>query len=443
MLGSTIAESEIEALVNKLSRRKAAALAELRNKYSEAVEEAISLSKARRGYETVEALDGAAAYAYPNAYPSCDDRIEWGVLSADDGVGIWCGFRRPDGADEEVMIQTPDLTSLPPKEALAYLVDEHLQSMRIEQRERWEYQYVELLLDFLRDTGKADGVPWTKERLQGAIEYASELIAHPFGSLWSACQRNDNHGDPPLDEPERYRLIWRHRDLRRALRDGFTSTEACPMDRDSVAGVADKYLQQDLRSPKFEALLVDALVAREVYAFGEELKQNPSRYMKRLSFNMLAVAMDETEAYDEAKGNFDKLAWAWMKRRLKWAIIRAALLYGVPIAVVWIAAVNNRGGVAFAAGAFVAVLVAYRLLSWVWRNLRRLFKEPAKEPLEEAFELHGKMVRAYNELKDGTSSSPQRVREVLTKIADEGAAWDPRVFSVLDAAIARSRGNWG
>lgn len=68
---------------------------------------------------------------------------------------------------------------------------------------------------------------------------------------------------------------------------------------------------------------------------------------------------------------------------------------------------------------------------------------PAKYPLEKAFELHGKMVLAYNELKGGTSSSPQRVREVLAKVADEGAAWDPGVFSILDAAVARSRGNWG
>jgi hypothetical protein len=53
------------------------------------------------------------------------------------------------------------------------------------------------------------------------------------------------------------------------------------------------------------------------------------------------------------------------------------------------------------------------------------------------------MVRAYSELKGGTLSSPQRVCEVLAKVADEGAAWDPGVFSILDAAIARSRGNWG
>jgi len=215
------------------------------------------------------------------------------------------------------------------------------------------------------------------------------------------------------------------------------------MDRESMAALADEYLQQDLRSPKLEVLLVDALVAREVYAYGEELKQNPSRFMRNFSFGRLVRTMNEFEAYDEAKGNLDKLTWAWMKTSLKWALIRAALLYGVPIVVAWLAAERNYGGIAFAAGAFVAVLVAYGQLSWIWRKLCSLFQEPAKEPIEKAFELAGKMVLAYNGLQEGTSSSPQRVREVLARFADEGAAWDPRVFSILDAAIARSRGNWG
>jgi len=338
------------------------------------------------------------------------------------------------------MLDTDDgFDRLQPKEALAYLVDKHLQEIEIEPRERRKYQYVELLLDLLRDAGKTRDKPWTENCLQDAVRQAERLID---SFIW-ACQRNDERGKQPLGEPERFRVIWEHRDLGQAFKYGFTSKEACPMDRESMAALADEYLQQDLRSPKLEVLLVDALVAREVYAYGEELKQNPSRFMRNFSFGRLVRTMNEFEAYDEAKGNLDKLTWAWMKTSLKWALIRAALLYGVPIVVAWLAAERNYGGIAFAAGAFVAVLVAYRLLSWIWQKLRSLFQMPVKEPFEKAFELHGKMVLAYNELKGGTSSSPQRVREILAKVADEGAAWDPGVFSVLDAAIARSRGNWG
>ena len=121
--------------------------------------------------------------------------------------------------------------------------------------------------------------------------------------------------------------------------------------------------------------------------------------MKAFSLKTLVGARTSQVDYREAKGNLDKLTWTWMKRSLKWALIRAAFLYGVPIGVAWLAAVNNQGEIAFAAGAFVAVLVAYGLLSWIWRKLRSLFQEPAKEPLVKMFELQGKMVLlAYNEL---------------------------------------------
>lgn len=401
-----MAGSEIEELVNSLGRRNAAALAEMHGKYGEAVAEAISRAKARGCWELVKAIDGAEVHAFPES----EAGIAWFVNSAGDGLEIWRGIRRADGGDDKVVLN-PRLERLPPKEVLAYLVDEHLQNLRIERKERWKYQYVELLLDMLRNIGNPDGAPWTKDRLQGAIDQASELIER----LWRVCQRTDDYGDCPRDEPDRYRLIWKHHDLMRAFQEGFTSKEACPMDRYDIASFADEYLQQELRSPKFEVLLVDALVAKEVYAYGD----------------------------DEAKGNLGKLTWTWMKSSLKWALVRAALLYVVPIGVAWIAAENNRGGLAFAAGAFVAVLVAYQLLSWIWQKLRSLFQVPAKAPAEKVFELHGKMVLAYNELKGGTSTSPQRVREALAKVADEGAAWEPSVFSVIDAAIARSRGNWG
>jgi len=184
------------------------------------------------------------------------------------------------------MLDTDDgFDRLQPKEALAYLVDKHLQEIEIEPRERRKYQYVELLLDLLRDAGKTRDKPWTENCLQDAVRQAERLID---SFIW-ACQRNDERGKQPLGEPERFRVIWEHRDLGQAFKYGFTSKEACPMDRESMAALADEYLQQDLRSPKLEVLLVDALVAREVYAYGEELKQTPSRFMRNFSFGRLVL----------------------------------------------------------------------------------------------------------------------------------------------------------
>jgi ABC-type sugar transport system permease subunit len=373
-----------------------------------------------------------------------DELRKRGQIRNDDCVcttwGTWQRFAEAKHEfSDQVFLETPEgFKPLPLKEALAFLVDEHLQSIELPPRERWRYQYVRLLHDLLRVV-ENNTTPQTEASLRQAVSEASYLIEN----FSSACQRNDNRGDPLPDVPERCREIWRHRNLQRAFEEGFTSKEACPMDRENIGYIAVHYLGQDLRSSMFEVLLVDALVAMEVYAYGEALKQNPSRYVKRFTLDQLGRVMNELDAYEEAKGKLDKLYWAWMKNTLKWAVIRGALVYAAPMGIAWFALENKWGDIAFAAVAFVVLLVGYRTISWGWRKLRSLFQRPEKEPLERAFELHAKMVIAYGELNGGTAASPRRIREVLAKVADEGAAWDPGVFSLLDVAIARSTGNWG
>lgn len=342
-------------------------------------------------------------------------------------------------AKNEVALESPEgVKRVTPREALTRLVGEHLRDLRIENKHRARYQYVELLDELLPDVERPDAKPWTESRLRDAVERASELIT----SFQWGCSRNDRRGEPPPDPPECYRVIWRHRDLARAFREGYASEEACPMDRESVAETAVEYLKQELRSPKFEVLLVDALVASEVYAFGEVLKENPSQYSRRFSFGQLARSMSEFQAYNEAKGDLDKLMWVWLKRSLKRAMIREALLFGIPIALAVYATTMNWEGLALAAMGFVAAAFGYRALSWLRRKARGLLRLPADEPLLKAFELHHRMVNAYEELKGGASSSPSRVREVLAKLADEGAVWDASVFAILDTAVARSPGTW-
>ncbi len=57
-------------------------------RYSAIIEQAIAKAKAIRDLGTVEAQNGAEAYAYPRG-------IAW-------GVNILRGVRRPDGVDEAV-----------------------------------------------------------------------------------------------------------------------------------------------------------------------------------------------------------------------------------------------------------------------------------------------------------------------------------------------------
>jgi hypothetical protein len=90
---------DIEAIEGAIAARRGEGLQALRAKYGEAVNEAVSRARASRDHETVQAADGAEAYAYPLR----GDRIAWGVNSAESGFNIWRGVRRPDGTDEREM----------------------------------------------------------------------------------------------------------------------------------------------------------------------------------------------------------------------------------------------------------------------------------------------------------------------------------------------------
>jgi len=62
---------------------------------SDTIEAAIAEARRIRERITVEASDGAEAYAYPRSRG-----IAWGVNAAGSGVNILRGIRRPGGRDD-------------------------------------------------------------------------------------------------------------------------------------------------------------------------------------------------------------------------------------------------------------------------------------------------------------------------------------------------------
>jgi len=337
---------------------------------------------------------------------------------------------------------------LPAAAPIAHLVNEHLKRIGIAPEKQQEFQYTELLADFLNNVEKTSSICCRESgfevevdhKLHKAIEVAHKLISR----FHYIC-----HRDFSIKTPEQYRTIWKHRDLETAFYVGFTSEESCKGYRSEIAELADMYLNQDLRSPKFEVLIVDALVASEVYDYGELLKKHPSRFLTPQG-DFITPILEELKDYNTAQGNFEKLGNIWrekaLEKALKRSLIRVGFLYVVPILIAWLAARYKFDVIAFLSAAFVGLLVVRELLYWVLKGVRSIFQvpqAPQKTSFQKALELHSNMVLAYQELRAGTSSSPKRVREVLAKVADEGAAWEPAIFSLLDASIARSHGNWG
>jgi hypothetical protein len=72
--------------------------AQAQKRYFDTIEKAIGQAKAIHDLCTVEAFDGAEAYAYPHKQGA----IAWGVNAAGTGFNILRGIRRSDGTDEAV-----------------------------------------------------------------------------------------------------------------------------------------------------------------------------------------------------------------------------------------------------------------------------------------------------------------------------------------------------
>jgi len=91
----------ISDCMKELESRNAAACKELRQKYGEAVEAAIRLARATGVRQTVLAPGGTEAFASLTlpAFAHPTGGIAWGVNSAEEGINIWRGVRRPDGKD--------------------------------------------------------------------------------------------------------------------------------------------------------------------------------------------------------------------------------------------------------------------------------------------------------------------------------------------------------
>ena len=68
----------------------------IKERYGREIEEAIAKARFSRSRVTVTTEDGAEIYAYPKP----EGLIAWGINSAETGINVWRGFRRPDGEDE-------------------------------------------------------------------------------------------------------------------------------------------------------------------------------------------------------------------------------------------------------------------------------------------------------------------------------------------------------
>jgi hypothetical protein len=271
--------------------------------------------------------------------------------------------------------------------------------------------------------------------------YAAISLMH---DLVIACSRRRRDPIAGVANPERYKCIWRHRDLRKAFAEGVDSIEACPSP-DVFTQVTERYLGQELHSATFGWILVDAIVASEIYWLGEEVKRDPSEFSGSFAWDPFGRDMDEISDYNAVKGDANRLFWVRFRRRLAGGLLIFLYFAALPIGVAVWADVNDLDEFRNVAVTIVGAAVAFALFNlgrWIWTFIRVLMGGKREGGTTGAIVLWRKMLSAYDELEGGTVTNPRRIRKVLARIVREGAGWNANVFPLLDKVIQRSAGRW-
>lgn len=163
------------------------------------------------------------------------------------------------------------------------------------------------------------------------------------------------------------------------------------MERSAIEGVAATYLNLPFRSQRMDALLVDLLVALELYAFGRE-----SRWIIKRSN-----------------------VWGWLKGRFYSAVFWA-------VVVILAGALARWGWISFS-----AVETTETVAKWLFGletalTFASLFRTPKQSKLLKA------MNDVYSELGSDGPFSARHIEERAKRATDAGVVWPAPLFALLD-----------
>jgi hypothetical protein len=251
--------------------------------------------------------------------------------------------------------------------------------------------------------------------------------------------------------------VWRHRNLAAAFVEGFQSKEAVVTDLELLQWVAHSYLRQPWLCPLFEHAMLDALVATEIYRFGEEVKRCPSgpvdlsrmeavlpngstlEHELRSAASIVTIRDQEIEEYKKAKGKLQQLRRLRGKRAAQTAMYafssRILFFLVAPAFGIWFAFDKGYSLTGFIIGCVWIALLGLGFLTVLIRSLTRN-KGAGTNPPDKFNSMLSDMWIAYQQLS-GFAFSPDRVREVLAVCASKGAGWPPETFALLDATLKR------
>jgi hypothetical protein len=191
------------------------------------------------------------------------------------------------------------------------------------------------------------------------------------------------------------------------------------MNRELIEQAASNYLKLPYRAPALERILVDVLIALEMFAYGEQMVRPVPRIVR--AFFRPSSPLQERHVF---LAHLIHMFWAAI------LLLGLALLAGSYLrpftgdtAADWTASI--------CVGLFVILFVFDTLtLPLRWRYQSRGRGEVRKLILA--------MTHTYSELDSSGAVSSRRVREVAAKAAEMGVVWPGALFAVLDDNAART-----
>lgn len=202
--------------------------------------------------------------------------------------------------------------------------------------------------------------------------------------------------------------FWRHADN---PAESIKRRQFPYMSRDEIESQAYAYLELPYRVPGLERLLIDILIALELYAYTKEMLQKP---IPGLAWANRSPLMQKhvlrKYIFAQFWGGLCLLGLAFLASNYGRNVVG-------PTAAGWISGTL--------VGLFLLdLVVSTALLPFAWRAQRKE-KEQVRRLIKH-------MLETYHELRGEGQLSTRRLREVATRAADAGTVWPKPLFLILD-----------
>jgi len=183
------------------------------------------------------------------------------------------------------------------------------------------------------------------------------------------------------------------------------------LDRFSIENVCDRYLKEPWRCEALDRLLIDVLVAMELYAFGDEMINEETYWLapKRSPLKQRHIFF----------------------QYLRGQLLNATLIAMFVGGAIWI----DQSWVFWLAVVPVVILMAFSVIStgalpFAWRQ-----QSKAKG---RVVDLIGAMSGVYAELMSDGPISASHIKYRLEDVAAKGVVWPAPVFAVLEDVLGRT-----